>query len=149
MVYRSPIKSSCQVLLWFKMVCWIIYGRFGKEMKKTDLEHLALYWFVEYMRLRLKSMRILEIKSFFGVLVCYEFLRERDYVIFISSLARTSQKLVRVWGSTDQTHAWSSRDTSWVGGSCTSIHTRANVWKFLETKCSLWRERGACLQSFY
>lgn len=99
------MKPSWQVLLWFKMVCWIVYERFGKEIKKTDLERLAFYWFVEYMRLRLKSLRILEIKSFFGVLGCYEFPWEREYVILISSLVRTSQKLVRVWGSTEQTHA--------------------------------------------
>lgn len=55
----SPMKPSWQVLLWFKMACWIFYARFGKEVKKTDLERLAFNWFVEYIKLKLKSLRML------------------------------------------------------------------------------------------
>lgn len=129
------------------MICWTIHARLGTEVKKTDLPRLC--WFLEYIRLELKSLRISEIKSFFG-----------DYWGAMNSHGKgnrhphlklsekgftgTSQSLGTNWIDTclKSDRGLREREMSWVGTSQTFIHTRVNVLrKFLETRCSLWGER--------
>lgn len=134
------------------MVCWTLYARFKKEMKKIDLERLILHWFLEYIKLELKRLSILEIKSFFG-----------DYWGAMKShgnmsphlkpsekgFTETNQSLGTNW--TDTCLKWQSieRETSSVGRSYTSIYTRVNVLrKFPETRWSLCGVRELACSHF-